>query len=55
MIWKQPEMLTVIDKPIYDTPCVDCGSTAYICVDRNMFCQLCGKKGGTYPEYVGLI
>lgn len=44
-MWKQPELLTVINKQINDTPCIDCGCTAFLCIDNNLFCQLCGKIG----------
>jgi len=44
-MWEQPKLLTVINRTIYDTPCIDCGNIAFLCIDGNLFCELCGKKG----------
>jgi len=39
-----PQFVTVINKPIYGTPCIDCGCTCFLVVDSKLFCELCGKK-----------
>jgi len=49
-MWEQPKLLTVINRTIFDTPCIDCGNIAFIGIDSNLFCELCGKKGKELME-----
>lgn len=46
-----PKSVEVINRRIYESPCIDCGNIAFLCIDGNLFCELCGKKGKPYePE-----